>query len=64
MGAGQGFERGAQNFSSNVMQRIRLGMQQKRSEQLDELYKQAIDYNLEWKRGIDGLLPSYHEVPA
>ena len=61
MGAGQGFERGAQNFSSSVMQGLRLGLQQKRNDQLDELYKHAIDYNLEWKRGIDGLPPSYTE---
>jgi hypothetical protein len=61
MGVGTGFERGAQNFSSNVLQGIRLGLQQKRNEQLDELYNHAIDYNPEWKRGIDGLPPSYHE---
>lgn len=61
MGVGQGFERGAQQFSQNVMQGIRMGLQQKRNEQLDDLYKQTIDYNLEWQREIDGFPPSYHE---
>ena len=35
---------GAHQFSQNVMQGIRMGLQQKRNEQLDDLYKQAIDY--------------------
>jgi hypothetical protein len=61
MGAGQGFERGVNQFSQNVMQGLRLGLQQKRNEQLDDLYNHAIDYNLEWKRGIEGLPPSYHD---
>ena len=43
-GAGTGFERGAPSISKSVMSGIRLGLRQKRNEQLDDLYKQAIDY--------------------
>ncbi|HSL01952.1 MAG TPA: hypothetical protein VK901_00255 [Nitrospiraceae bacterium] len=39
MGAGQGFERGAHSFGNCVMAGIRLGMQQKWNDQLDEPYK-------------------------
>ena len=36
MGAGQGFERGAQSISDSVMSGIRMGLQQQRNEQLDD----------------------------
>ena len=61
MGAGRGFERGAQSIRNSVTDGLRMGLQQKRNEQLDELYKKRIDYRLEFKRGMDGLGPSYQD---
>jgi len=61
MGAGQGFERGVQQLSQNVMQLLRLNMQQKRYDQLNERFDKAIDYGAEFKRGRQGLPPSYTE---
>ncbi len=59
MGAGTGFAEGARSLNNSVLTGIQLGMQQDRYNKLDERYQKAMDYNLEWQRGLDGLPPSY-----
>ncbi|HSQ90618.1 MAG TPA: hypothetical protein VLM19_00420 [Nitrospiraceae bacterium] len=61
MGAGQGFERGVQNLSSNLMQGIGLMLKQQRNEQLDKQGEMMMEARDAWQRGIEGRPPRYQE---
>jgi hypothetical protein len=52
-----GFEQGAQDFSSNLMQWTRLGLQQQQYDQEDKRFNRR----LELERGKNGMGPSYED---
>lgn len=61
MGAGTGFERGAQSISNSVLSGIRLDLQRQRNEQLDKLAELRMEMLDAWNRGIEGRPSRYQE---